>query len=166
MLEKAINEGTGTKIRTVYKIPGDFAGKTGTTQNQSDGWFVGMTPSLVTGCWVGAEDPGIHFRSITYGQGAYTALPVVGKFFHKLYSDPRYKNLQNHHFPEMDPELIAGLDIPAYREMLEIEKIDDVLDRLFTGNRRDKKLEEIRHPGKKEDKKNIWQSIKGIFKKK
>jgi penicillin-binding protein 1A len=49
--------------------------------------------------------------------------------------------------------------------MLEIEKIDDVLDRLFTGNRRDKKLEEIRHPGKKEDKKNIWQSIKGIFKK-
>jgi penicillin-binding protein 1A len=165
MLESAVNEGTGTKIRTVYRIPGDFAGKTGTTQNQSDGWFVGMTPSLVTGCRVGAEDPGIHFRTITYGQGAYTALPIVGKFFHKLYNDPRYKNLQYHRFPETDPGLIASLDIPAYREMPEIERPGDLLDRIFAGKNKKEKPEQIKHPSKTQEKKNIWQSIKGIFKK-
>src|SRR5690606_18909415 len=73
MMEAAIHEGTGTRIRSSYRISGDFAGKTGTTQSHSDGWFVGLTPNLVTGSWVGAEDPGIHFRTITYGQGSYMA---------------------------------------------------------------------------------------------
>lgn len=165
MLESAVNKGTGAKIRTVYNILGDFAGKTGTTQNQSDGWFAGITPSLIAGCWVGAEDPGIHFRTITFGQGAYTALPVVGKFFHKLYNDPRYKNLQYQRFSEMDTMLIADLDIPGYLEMLELKRKDNVLDHLFAGKSKEKKLDEIKHPEKVRDKKNIWQNFKGIFKK-
>jgi penicillin-binding protein 1A len=77
MMESVVNEGTGRGIRTIYGVPGDFAGKTGTTQNHSDGWFVGLTPHLVTGCWVGGEEPGIHFRTITYGQGSYMAMPIV-----------------------------------------------------------------------------------------
>jgi len=169
MMESVINEGTGNGIRSIYKIPGDFAGKTGTTQNQSDGWFVGITPHLVAGCWVGAEDPGIHFRTITYGQGAYMALPIVGKFYHKLYRDPRYKDLQYARFPELDKQLLADLDLPAYKEMLELEKKDNLLDLIFAGKSRKEKEDElvkIKKPRVREEKKNLWQSIKNIFKKK
>jgi len=169
MMESAVNEGTGRGIRTTYGIRGDFAGKTGTTQNHSDGWFVGLTPHLVTGCWVGAEDPGVHFRTITYGQGSYMALPIVGKFFHKLYSDPRYRNLQNTSFPDLNDQLLADLNIPHYKEMFEIEREDNLLDRLFAGKSKEEKLQEIRQPDQEEEeeeKKGLWKSIKSIFKKK
>src|SRR5690606_13780228 len=72
MMESVIQKGTGARIRNTYGVWGDFAGKTGTTQNYADGWFVGMTPSLITGSWVGAEEPGIRFRSSRLGQGSYT----------------------------------------------------------------------------------------------
>jgi penicillin-binding protein 1A len=65
-----------------------IAGKTGTSQNQSDGWFMGMVPNLVTGVWVGCEDRSARFKSLTYGQGAASALPVWGYFMKKCYEDP------------------------------------------------------------------------------
>ena len=166
MMESVINEGTGRSIRSVYNIEGDFAGKTGTTQDQSDGWFVGMSPELVVGCWVGAEDPGVHFRTITYGQGAYMALPIVGKFYHKLYSDSRYRKMQYASFPKLDQELLADLNIPRYREMFEIEREDGFINRLFAGKSKDERLKEVRQPSEKKNKKKIWESIKDIFKKK
>ena len=64
-----------------------IAGKTGTTQNQSDGWFMGMVPNLVTGVWVGGEDRSIHFKSLTYGQGASMALPIWALYMKKNYAD-------------------------------------------------------------------------------
>ena len=64
-----------------------IAGKTGTTQNQSDGWFMGMVPNLVTGVWVGAEDRAVHFKSTTYGQGAAMALPIWGMYMKACYAD-------------------------------------------------------------------------------
>ncbi len=70
-----------------YELKYPIAGKTGTTQNQSDGWFMGMVPDLVTGVWVGAEDRAAHFRSITYGQGASMALPIWGLYMKSLYAD-------------------------------------------------------------------------------
>ncbi|QDO93097.1 penicillin-binding protein [Formosa sediminum] len=70
-----------------YKLTNPIAGKTGTTQNQSDGWFMGMVPNLVTGVWVGAEDRAVHFRSITYGQGASMALPIWGSYMKSCYAD-------------------------------------------------------------------------------
>lgn len=77
--------------RAVTGYPYDFknpiAGKTGTTQNQSDGWFMGMVPNLVTGVWVGAEDRAVHFPGITYGQGATMALPIWGIYMKKVYAD-------------------------------------------------------------------------------
>ena len=87
---------TGSKDQTVYKevitgYPYEFknpiAGKTGTTQNQSDGWFMGMVPNLVTGVWVGGEERATHFKSITYGQGASMALPIWGLYMKKNYAD-------------------------------------------------------------------------------
>ena len=70
-----------------YKFENPIAGKTGTTQNQSDGWFLGMVPNLVTGVWVGGEDRSIHFRDIAYGQGATMALPIWGLFMKAIYED-------------------------------------------------------------------------------
>ncbi|MBF13275.1 MAG: penicillin-binding protein [Legionellales bacterium] len=71
-----------------YEFQNPIAGKTGTTQNQSDGWFIGMVPNLVTGVWVGGEDRATHFNSIAYGQGATMALPIWGLYMKKLYEDP------------------------------------------------------------------------------
>ena len=71
-----------------YEFQNPIAGKTGTTQNQSDGWFIGMVPNLVTGVWVGGEDRSTHFNSIAYGQGATMALPIWALYMKKLYEDP------------------------------------------------------------------------------
>ena len=165
MMQSVISEGTGASIRSVYHVGGNFAGKTGTTQDHSDGWFMGMNPRLVTGCWVGADDPGIHFRTITYGQGAYMALPIVGKFYAKLYSDPHYRNLQFSSFREPSPQMIARLSIPAFREQLQPESIGDLIGNIFKKKDRDEQSAE-RPENEKKEKKKIWESIKDIFKKK
>lgn len=83
MLRGVVDGGTGGRIRRNYGITAPMGGKTGTTQNNSDGWFMGFTPKLSTGCWVGGEDRSIHFDRTTDGQGASMALPIVGLFFKK-----------------------------------------------------------------------------------
>jgi penicillin-binding protein 1A len=80
--------GTGARLRTRYNLTNPIAGKTGTTQNNSDGWFMGMVPNLVAGCWVGAEDRAVRFRSTSLGQGANMALPIWALFFKKCYAIP------------------------------------------------------------------------------
>ncbi len=87
MLRAVINEGTGTRIRRDHKIHADMGGKTGTTNNNADGWFMGFTPSLVTGCWVGGEERDIHFDRMADGQGASMALPIWGLYMSKVYAD-------------------------------------------------------------------------------
>jgi penicillin-binding protein 1A len=100
LLEGVTEGGSGERLRTEgggngdnrwtgypYMFKNPIAGKTGTTQNQSDGWFVGMVPNLVTGVWVGCEDRSARFKSLTYGQGATAALPVWGYFMKKCYED-------------------------------------------------------------------------------
>ncbi len=87
MLRAVINEGTGGRLRRIYKLTADICGKTGTTQNNSDGWFMGFTPSLVTGCWVGGEERDIHFDRMSDGQGASMALPIWGIYMSKVYAD-------------------------------------------------------------------------------
>ncbi|WP_066223145.1 penicillin-binding protein 1A [Formosa haliotis] len=104
LLEGVTEGGSGTRLRTQgyekwraeyreiitgypYEFKNPIAGKTGTTQNQSDGWFMGMVPNLVTGVWVGAEDRATHFKTITYGQGASMALPIWGMYMKSCYAD-------------------------------------------------------------------------------
>ena len=79
--------GTGVRLRYKYGFTNEIGGKTGTTQNQSDGWFIGITPNLVTGVWTGCEDRSAHFRDIYYGQGANTALPVYAEYLQRVYND-------------------------------------------------------------------------------
>lgn len=88
LLESVINQGTGVRLRYKYELPGHIAGKTGTTQNHSDGWFMGITPNLVAGVWTGAEDRAVHFDNLKMGQGASMALPVFGTFLKKVYANP------------------------------------------------------------------------------
>lgn len=168
MLEAVVNEGTGRGIRTIYNIGGDFAGKTGTTQNNSDGWFIGITPNLVTGCWVGADDPRVHFRTTTYGQGAYMALPIVGKFFNKTYNDPKFAALMNTSFTPPEPELLALLEKPTYMEVLEMERWGFNLADIFKRKDKEDKLQQRQKPDEQTTKKKgrIWSKIKNIFKKK
>jgi penicillin-binding protein 1A len=88
LLEGVVNEGTGHRLRWKYELRNAIGGKTGTTQNHSDGWFMGITPELVSGVWVGAEDRAIHFEGIGLGQGANMALPIWGLYMKKVYNDP------------------------------------------------------------------------------
>ena len=87
MLQGVMNGGTGGRMRFRYNVNADMGGKTGTTNRNSDGWFVCFTPSLSAGCWVGGEDRDIHFNSMTYGQGSSSAFPVCAYFFQKVYKD-------------------------------------------------------------------------------
>lgn len=111
LLEGVTESGSGARLRTEgggngynrvtgypYAFRNPIAGKTGTTQNQSDGWFVGMVPNLATGVWVGNEDRSAHFKGITYGQGATAALPIWGLFMKKCYAD-KTLNISREDFP-------------------------------------------------------------------
>ena len=87
LMQGVTTKGSGVRLRWKYGFKNQIAGKTGTTQNQSDGWFMGVVPNLVTGVWTGAEDRAIHFRSITLGQGANMALPIWGEYMTRVYND-------------------------------------------------------------------------------
>ena len=85
--QDGIKKGTGVRLRFKYQFENEIGGKTGTTQNNSDGWFMGITPNLVTGVWSGNEDRSIHFRDTYYGQGANMALPVWAEYMQRVYAD-------------------------------------------------------------------------------
>ena len=87
MLRSVVDGGTGGRIRNRYGLTMPMGGKTGTTQNNSDGWFMGFTPSLVSGVWVGGEDRAIHFDGIAEGQGASMALPIWALYMKKVLTD-------------------------------------------------------------------------------
>ena len=105
MMKAVIDEGTGRRLRFKYGFTADIAGKTGTTNN-SDGWFMGYTPSLVSGCWVGGDDRDIHFTSMSDGQGASMALPIWALYMQKVYADESlgYSQEEQFNIPEdFDP---------------------------------------------------------------
>ncbi len=87
VLKGVVQYGTGIRLRLTYKFNNPIAGKTGTTNNHSDGWFMGITPELTTGIWVGCEDRSAHFRTIKYGQGANMALPIWALYMQRVYAD-------------------------------------------------------------------------------
>lgn len=115
MLKRVVNEGTGSGLRSRYGLANDIAGKTGTTQANADGWFIGITPKLVMGCWVGADDPAIHFRSTSLGQGATTALPVVAGFLQKVNKDPEFRDVSRAQFSPLSSQLAQKLDCDLSR---------------------------------------------------
>jgi penicillin-binding protein 1A len=126
LMRGVVDGGTGTRLRTRYKIYNQIAGKTGTTQQNADGWFMGLTPDLVAGVWVGGEDRSIHFNSMAEGQGATMALPIWGKFFNKVYADKKLKISQGE-FPKpkhLDPNL--QMDCSKYDNEVSDEPSQDL----------------------------------------
>lgn len=114
MMQTVVHEGTASRLRWKYAIYNDVAGKTGTTQANADGWFMAMTPQLVIGTWVGADDPRIRFRLTELGQGSSTALPMVAYFFKQVNKDPSYKEITNSKFKSLPRDLQDQLDCDLY----------------------------------------------------
>jgi penicillin-binding protein 1A len=115
MLREVVNHGTASALRNEHQIIADVAGKTGTTQNHTDGWFIGFTPSLVAGVWVGGDLQNLHFRSMEYGQGAFMAMPIWSNFMKKTFSDNHWHYLQDEEF-EISESVKSMLTCDDFRE--------------------------------------------------
>ncbi len=98
LMEGVVNEGTARRLKFKYGLEGELAGKTGTTNDHSDGWFIGYTPKLTAGVWVGGEDRQVHFDNMSLGQGSNMALPIWGIFMQKVYNDPTIPIGKDDHF--------------------------------------------------------------------
>ena len=145
LLQGVTESGSGSRLRhktavnaayktTVTGYPYEFknpiAGKTGTTQNNSDGWFMGIVPNLVTGVWVGCEDRAAHFESITYGQGASTALPIWGLYMKACYEDETL-NVSKEAFEEpLNLSINVDCDKVSISDVFADDNSDEDLDEL------------------------------------
>ncbi|GAA3600819.1 transglycosylase domain-containing protein [Flavivirga amylovorans] len=131
MMQSTVNTGTASRLRTTYRLNNDMAGKTGTTQNNKDGWFVGITPKLVTVTWVGNDNHSLGFKSTGIGQGANSALPIFAKFYQKMNADVRFNSITKNQFEITPQEVLDDLDCNP-------EKRDGFLKRIF-GKKKKKK---------------------------
>lgn len=113
LMQKVVDGGTASRLRYRFNLSGDFAGKTGTTQNNSDGWFIGFHPNLVAGAWVGADDRAVHFRSTSLGGGANTALPIFGLFMQKVMADSKL-NIKPSSFTAPEGGISINMDCSGY----------------------------------------------------
>jgi penicillin-binding protein 1A len=141
LMEGVTQGGSGTRLRTQgatsveykeiitgypYQFKNPIAGKTGTTQNQSDGWFMGMVPNLVTGVWVGGDDRAVRFRSIRYGQGASMALPIWAMYMKANYEDPDLGISQEAFEEPEDQTIRVDCNKPEVSEEEQIDTDDDL----------------------------------------
>lgn len=114
LMKGVVQYGTSARIRGRYGLNYPIAGKTGTTDNNSDGWFIGITPSLAAGVWVGAEDRSAHFRSTALGQGANMALPIWALFMQRVYRDSKL-DVSKEDFPRPEGQIDVNFNCEEYR---------------------------------------------------
>ena len=110
MMKSTINQGTASRLRTTYKLRNDIAGKTGTTQNNKDAWFVALTPKIIHVTWVGLDNHEIGFRSTSLGQGANAALPMFALWMQKMNAAPEFNSITRARFPQPDIFVLRSLD--------------------------------------------------------
>ena len=151
MLAAAINEGTGRRLRTNYGLKNEIAGKTGTTQNHVDGWFIGYNPRIVVGIRVGANDANIHFNDLRLGQGANMALPPFGEFMIRCLNSPTYSYWNTLAFPIVTTSLEKELEVPEFKDHLNL--IDKITN---------KKTDSLKFPVNEEEK--TKKEKRGFFK--
>jgi penicillin-binding protein 1A len=150
MLQKAINSGTGVAIRSTYGVNLPLAGKTGTSQNYADAWFIAYNPEIVIATRVGASSPAIHFNSGAYGSGSKLALPIVALCLQSSQKDRVLLKKINAPFQVLSPALVDALNCPDYME-------DTVLEKLFDSFRKETTT------SKKKSKKAKKKKKKGFF---
>lgn len=152
MMKSTINSGTAKRIRSHYGLKNDLAGKTGTTQNNKDGWFVGISPKLVMLSWVGNDDHRIGFSNTAIGQGANSALPITALFLKQLNQDQQFNTITQAKFDTPSEEVRNALDC-------EKEKRDGFLKRLFTKDKKEREFDSDAEESK-EKKKGIFSFLK------
>ncbi|SEL80928.1 penicillin-binding protein 1A [Aquimarina amphilecti] len=133
MMKSTVNKGTATRLRNTYGLKNEIAGKTGTTQDNKDGWFVGVTPKLVTVTWVGNDNYNIGFKTTKQGQGANSALPIFGKLYQKMNENPVFDPITKSSFEKTPDRVLDDLDCKP-------EKRDNFLKRLFSKKKKKKKF--------------------------
>ncbi len=125
LMKGVVQSGTGIRLRSLYGFNNPIAGKTGTTQKNSDGYFMGITPDLTTGVWVGAEDRSVHFRSTKLGQGSHTALPIWALYMKKVYADKNLGISKGDFTKPNIPGVDLNFDCNRYDDEESIEYIDE-----------------------------------------
>ncbi|WKN32177.1 transglycosylase domain-containing protein [Porifericola rhodea] len=171
MLKNVIDSGTARRLRYRYGLRNEIAGKTGTTQSQADGWFIGATPKLVAGSWVGGPSRLIRFRNLTLGQGANTALPIWAKFMQQVNREPEFRMVSNGHFAQPKRRTMDKLDCEFYKDELDEDK--GFFWRLFAGDkdrreREDRSAERVQRvpqqsKEKQRERTKFGDIIRGIF---
>ncbi len=147
MLNHAVEAGTGKNLINTYHLKSNIAGKTGTTQNNVDGWFIGYTPNLIAGAWVGADNPIVHFRTTALGQGAHTALPIFALFMSQVENNSKYRNFVK-----------ANFELLSKYQKKDIACVD------FSENNPETSIFNIFKRSKKKDKhKNLLEHMKDLF---
>jgi len=160
MMQKVVDSGTAVSARTVYGIKSELAGKTGTTQNNADGWFIGYTPNFVAGAWVGASSPAVHFRTTALGSGSHMALPIFAMTMMKVESDPKLKDTYLSSFKPVPDTLAVLLNCPPFSRDLPIDHLSRKEIREF------KKEIREREDSLPEEKRGFFKRVGDFFKKK
>lgn len=171
MMRGVVERGTATSLRSVYGVTAQVAGKTGTTQDNSDGWFIGYTPTLVAGAWVGNDQPSIHFRSTALGSGGYMALPIFARFMKKAEDSGRFPSYTHSTFKMMPDDLVAAFNCLDYSDeqpdVTFMERVSDFFDGPDTTKSKSSGI-----PNSKDDtdsrpsQKSILDKMKDLFKRK
>jgi penicillin-binding protein 1A len=163
MLQGVVDSGTAASARSIYGVRSRLAGKTGTTQNNADGWFIGYTPAFVAGVWVGAELPAVHFRTTALGSGSHMALPIFAMTAHAMENDPGLRTKYLLPFPAIPDTLAAMLDCPAFSRELPLEYLSRQEKREF---RRELREKETLEKDSSKEKKGFFRKVRDFFRRK
>ncbi len=173
MLNGVVENGTAKNLRNIYHLRSNLAGKTGTTQNNADGWFIGYTPNLLAGAWVGASSPKVHFRTTALGQGAHMALPIFAIFMKKVEADGRYSKYVNANFAQLTDDEMAMVDCVDFSEEEPQKSMFDFLfskskdrQREISNESKDDGIDAINDEDRQERRKSFLGRMKDLFKKK
>ncbi len=170
MMKRVVDSGTARRIRYHYGIKNDMIGKTGTTQSHADGWFIGATPKLVAGAWVGGDNRLVRFRNISLGQGANTALPIWANFMKSFTEDATFKKLRTARFPQPSRRTQSALACDFYREEEERGFLRELFAKKDRGEGRPERIyppnstrRQSAKKGQNEKKKGLKGLIRSIF---
>lgn len=159
MLKNVVNSGTAARLRSTYNLNNDIAGKTGTTQSNADGWFMAITPKLVTGVWVGGEYPAIHFRTTALGQGANMALPIYAYYQQQINQDNNLSSISKASFPKPPAHITRELNCDPFKEDL------NFWESIF-GKKEDREQRKYsKKPVPDKEDRGLFRGIKRLFKK-
>jgi len=128
MLKRVVVNGISAPLRYDFQLFGDIGGKTGTSQSQADGWFIGFTSNLVTGAWVGAENPSIHFKTMELGQASHTALPINGEFLRMLNKDVSFQYYLKEDFRKPSKDILKLFDCSSRKNVPRPVSKDSIVD--------------------------------------